>query len=278
MKLATWNVNSLKVRLPQVLQWLAKHPVDILCLQELKLEQHAFPLAEFEAIGYQAAWYGQKTYNGVAILAKSPFTLCDVVRGIPGYLDPQCRIIAATVNGIRVMCGYFVNGESVSSPKYLYKLEWLQYLEAYVVAALQDYPALALLGDFNIAPEDRDVYDPEAWKEKVLCSTPEREVFQRLNQQGLYDAFRLFNQEAQQYTWWDYRAAMFRRRLGLRIDHILITDALKMYAECCVIDQTPRGWERPSDHAPVMLSLTLPEKSASFLRLSNENVPTVGSY
>ena len=258
MKLATWNVNSLKVRLPHIMQWLAANPVDVLCLQELKMEQAVFPIAAFEAIGYHAVWYGQKTYNGVAILTRYPLELGDVIRGIPGYDDTQCRVIAATVNGIRVICGYFVNGESMDSPKYLYKLEWLTYLEAYVARAIQHYPALALLGDYNIAPEDRDVYDPDSWREKVLCSTPEREAFRRLCQLGLHDAFRLFNQEDQQYSWWDYRAAMFRRRLGLRIDHILITEGLCANAESCHIDPLPRSWERPSDHAPVILNLSLP--------------------
>ncbi|MBN3002563.1 exodeoxyribonuclease III [Chromobacterium alkanivorans] len=255
MKFATWNVNSLKVRLPQVIQWLSDSPVDVLCLQELKMDQDVFPLAEIEAAGYRAAWFGQKTYNGVAILVREPLELEDVVRGIPDYGDEQRRVIAATVNGIRVICGYFVNGEAVDSPKYPYKLEWLANLERYVAAELQRHPQLLLLGDYNIAPEDRDVYDPESWHEQVLCSTPERESFRRLIALGLSDSFRLFNQEEKQYSWWDYRAMMFRRNKGVRIDHILVSDALKPRALECVIDKAPRKWERPSDHTPVVLTL-----------------------
>lgn len=255
MQLATWNVNSLKVRLPQVLQWLADSPVDVLCLQELKMDQDVFPLADIEAAGYRAAWFGQKTYNGVAILVRQPLQLEDVVLGIPGYDDPQRRVIAATVNGVRVICGYFVNGEAVDSPKYPYKLEWLGKLHAYVADELTCHPQLALLGDYNIAPEDRDVYDPESWHEQVLCSTPEREAFRGLIGLGLADSFRLFNQEDKQYSWWDYRAMMFRRNKGVRIDHILITPALQARASACVIDKTPRKWERPSDHTPVVLTL-----------------------
>lgn len=255
MQLATWNVNSLKVRLPQVLQWLADSPVDVLCLQELKMDQDVFPLAEIEAAGYRAAWFGQKTYNGVAILVRQPLQLDDVVLGIPGYDDPQRRVIAATVNGVRVICGYFVNGEAIDSPKYPYKLEWLGKLQAYVADELSRHPQLALLGDYNIAPEDRDVYDPESWHEQVLCSTPEREAFRGLISLGLADSFRLFNQEDKQYSWWDYRAMMFRRNKGVRIDHILITPPLQARASGCIIDKTPRKWERPSDHTPVVLTL-----------------------
>ena len=258
MKLATWNVNSLKVRLPQVLQWLADSPVDVLCLQELKMDQPAFPLEPIEAAGYQAVWFGQKTYNGVAILVRNGLVIEDVVYGIPGYADEQRRVIAATVDGVRVICAYFVNGESVDSAKYPYKLEWLAKLEGYVAGQLAQFPKFALLGDYNIAPEDRDVYDPEGWKEQVLCTTPERESFARLVSMGLSDSFRLFNAEDQQYSWWDYRAAMFRRNLGVRIDHILISEALREKAVECVIDKVPRKWERPSDHTPVVLTLNVP--------------------
>jgi len=214
-----------------------------------------FPLAEIEAAGYQAVWFGQKTYNGVAILVKNGRTISDVVQGIPGYEDEQRRVIAATVDGIRVICAYFVNGEAVDSPKYQYKLGWLAALEGYVASELARYPDFALLGDYNIAPEDRDVYDPEGWREQVLCTTPERDSFRRLIGMGLADSFRLFNQEDKQYSWWDYRAMMFRRNMGVRIDHILITDSLKARATGCVIDKTPRKWERPSDHTPVVLTL-----------------------
>ncbi|POA97352.1 exodeoxyribonuclease III [Chromobacterium sinusclupearum] len=255
MRFATWNVNSLKVRLPQVLQWLADTGVEVLCLQELKMDQDAFPLAEIEAAGYRAVWFGQKTYNGVAILAKAPLEMTDVVAGIPGYDDEQRRVITATVAGVRVICAYFVNGEAVDSPKYPYKLEWLSKLEGHVAAELARHPNLLLLGDYNIAPEDRDVYDPEGWHEQVLCSTPEREAFRRLIALGLSDSFRLFNQEDKQYSWWDYRQMMFRRNKGVRIDHILVSDALKARAQSCEIDKAPRKWERPSDHTPVVLTL-----------------------
>lgn len=255
MQLATWNVNSLKVRLPHVLQWLADNPVEVLCLQELKLDQPAFPQAEIEAAGYQAVWLGQKTYNGVAILVKNGCQLSDVVTGMPGYEDEQRRVITATVDGVRVICAYFVNGEAVDSPKYPYKLGWLAAMERHVAAELQQHTELALLGDYNIAPEDIDVYDPAGWHEQVLCTTPERDSFRRLLGLGLHDSFRLFNQEAKQYSWWDYRAMMFRRNMGVRIDHILITDSLKARATACVIDKTPRKWERPSDHTPVILTL-----------------------
>ncbi|MGL6071303.1 exodeoxyribonuclease III [Craterilacuibacter sp.] len=255
MKLATWNVNSLKVRLPQVLQWLEANPVDVLCLQELKLDQDKFPLAEIEAAGYRAAWLGQKTYNGVAILVRAPLALADVVTGIPGYDDVQRRVITATIGGVRVMCGYFVNGESLESAKYPYKLAWLAALEGYVSTEVAAHPDFALLGDYNIAPDDRDVYDPAAWQGKVLCSEPERAAFTRLIALGLSDSFRLFNQDEKQYSWWDYRAMMFRRNLGVRIDHILITDSLKVRAVACEIDKAPRKWERPSDHTPVVLTL-----------------------
>ena len=255
MRFATWNVNSLKVRLPQVIEWLADTGVEVLCLQELKMDQDVFPLAEIEAAGYRAVWFGQKTYNGVAILAKAPLEIEDVVSGIPGYGDEQRRVITATIAGVRTICAYFVNGEAVDSPKYPYKLEWLSKLEGHVAAELAAHPQLLLLGDYNIAPEDRDVYDPEGWHEQVLCSTPEREAFRRLIGLGLSDSFRLFNQEEKQYSWWDYRQMMFRRNKGVRIDHILVSDALKPRAASCEIDKAPRKWERPSDHTPVVLTL-----------------------
>jgi exodeoxyribonuclease-3 len=256
MELATWNVNSLKVRLPQVLSWLEAHPVDVLCLQELKLDQPFFPQSELQAAGYQAAWFGQKTYNGVAILTRAPLEPLQVVSGIPGYDDPQRRVIAATVGDIRVLCGYFVNGESLESDKYRYKLEWLSQLHDYVEQEMRRHQGrVILLGDFNIAPDDLDVYDPELWQGKVLCSEPERAEFQRLLALGMQDSYRSLNPGVQEYSWWDYRAAMFRRNLGVRIDHILVGGALASQARACIIDKTPRAWERPSDHAPVVLSL-----------------------
>lgn len=255
MQLATWNVNSLKVRLPQVLDWLLTRPVDVLCLQELKQEDAAFPLAALEEAGYHAVFAGQKTYNGVAILSRHPHPPTDVVRNIPGFDDPQQRVIAATVNGVRVVCAYFVNGEAVGSEKYAYKLRWLAALESYLSDQLAAHPALALLGDFNIAPDDRDVYDPAAWQDKVLCSAPERAAFHRLLDKGLVDSFRAFCAEGGHYSWWDYRAAMFRRDLGLRIDHILLSPPLQARATACDIDRTPRKHPRPSDHTPVVVTL-----------------------
>lgn len=250
MKLATWNVNSLKVRLPQVLDWLAAHQPDALCLQELKLEDKNFPLAEIEGAGYRACFAGQKTYNGVAILSKEAAQ--DVSEGIPGYADEQKRVLAATINGIRVVCLYFPNGQSVGSDKYRYKLEWMAALTAWLKQELVRYPRLALLGDYNIAPEERDVHDPKAWEGRVLFSAPEREAFRALLELGLRDSFRLFPQPDGAFTWWDYRMNAFRRKLGLRIDHILLSDALAPACSSCVIDMEPRKLERPSDHAPVI--------------------------
>ncbi len=253
MKLDTWNVNSLRVRLPHVLHWLAAQRPDVLCLQETKLEDAAFPLAELEAAGYRAVHAGQKTYNGVAILARDE--LADVVRGIADFDDPQQRVIAATVHGVRVVCAYVPNGQSVDSDKYQYKLKWLAALAAWLKQELARHPDLVLLGDFNIAPEDRDVHDPAAWKDQVLCSEPERDGFRRLLALGMADAFRLFEQPEKSYTWWDYRMMAFRRNIGLRIDHILLGDSLVPRCGACGIDRTPRKLERPSDHAPVVVEL-----------------------
>ena len=253
MKLATWNVNSLKVRLPQVLDWLATAQPDALCLQELKLEDKAFPLAEIEAAGYQVAFSGQKTYNGVAILARHELT--DVSRDIPGFDDPQKRVIAATVGGVRVICGYFPNGQEVGSDKYEYKLRWLAALTAWLREELVRHPRLALLGDYNIAPDDRDVHDPVAWQGRILCSEPERAAFRALIDLGLTDAFRLFEQPEKSFSWWDYRMMGFRRNLGLRIDHVLLSPPLAATCTACSIDKAPRKLERPSDHAPVIAEL-----------------------
>ena len=253
IKLATWNVNSLRVRLPHVLEWLAANAPDVLCLQETKLEDAAFPFAELEAAGYRAIHDGQKTYNGVAILARGEMT--QLVRGIPGYEDAQKRVIAATVDGLRVVCAYFPNGQSVDSDKYQYKLKWLHALTAWLEVEVQRHPDLVLLGDFNIAPEDCDVYDPIAWQGQVLCSEAERDAFRRLVALGLVDAFRLFPQTEKSYSWWDYRMMAFRRDLGLRIDHILMTSPLAARCGTCSIDRAPRKLERPSDHAPVMAEL-----------------------
>ncbi|MBI3140468.1 MAG: exodeoxyribonuclease III [Rhodocyclales bacterium] len=253
MKLATWNVNSLKVRLPQLLDWLAAQRPDVLCLQETKLEDAAFPLTELQGAGYQAAYAGQKTYNGVAILSRQPAQ--DVVVGIPGFGDEQKRLVAATVEGTRVVCAYFPNGQTVGSDKYAYKLKWIEALTAWLGEELARHPRLALAGDYNIAPEDRDVHDPAAWAGQVLVSEPERAAFRKLAALGLADAFRLFEQPEKTYTWWDYRMMAFRRNMGLRIDHILLSPALAQACRSCTVDKAARKAERPSDHAPVTVEL-----------------------
>ena len=253
MKLATWNVNSLKVRLPHVLDWLAATQADVLCLQETKMEDKVFPYAELDAAGYHAAHNGQKTYNGVAILARG--TLEDVSFDLPEFADEQKRVLAATVNGLRIVCAYMPNGQEVGSDKYGYKLAWFAALASWLGEELARWPRLALLGDFNVAPEDRDVHDPAAWRERILCSTPEREAFRRLLALGLADAFRLFEQPERSFSWWDYRAMGFRRNQGLRIDHILLSTALAAGCRACIIDKAPRRLERPSDHAPVIAEL-----------------------
>ena len=253
MKLATWNVNSLKVRLPQVLQWLADNPVDILCLQETKLTDDKFPVAEIEAAGYQVVFSGQKTYNGVAILSKLPIT--DVVRNNPRYEDAQQRILAATIGGVRVVCAYVPNGQSIDSDKYEYKLDWLAALHDWLAEEAQQHAQLAVVGDYNIAPDDRDVHDPVAWEGQVLVSDKERAALQRLLDIGLTDAFRLFEQAEKSFSWWDYRQLGFRLNKGLRIDHILLSPALAARCKACVIDRVPRKWEQPSDHAPVIATI-----------------------
>lgn len=251
MKLATWNVNSLKVRLPHLLDWLARENPDVVCLQETKLEDHNFPRAEIEAAGYQVAFSGQKTYNGVALLARSP--LAEVQAGNPHYAaDPQKRLIAATVDGVRVVCAYFPNGQEVGSDKYAYKLEWLAALEQWLAAELAVHPRLVLAGDFNIAPADADVHDPAAWAGKILCSPPERAAWQHLLDLGLTDSFRLFEHPPATFSWWDYRMGGFRRNLGLRIDHVLLSAPLAAACTAGWIDREPRTWERPSDHAPAI--------------------------
>jgi exodeoxyribonuclease-3 len=255
MRIATWNVNSLNVRLPHVLDWLAANQPDILCLQETKQEDNRFPLAELQQAGYQAVFSGQKTYNGVAILSKLAHT--DMQCGLSNYPDEQKRLIAATIQGLRIVCVYIPNGQSVDSDKYQYKLSWLAALEAWLKQELVKYPKLVLLGDYNIAPEDRDVYDPQAWEGNVLVSAPERAAFRALEQLGLRDSFRLFGQPEKSYSWWDYRMMAFRRNMGLRIDHILLSASLAPVCTSCAIDRTPRKLERPSDHAPVVAELAV---------------------
>ena len=255
MKLATWNVNSLKVRLPHVADWLTSAQPDVLCLQETKLEDKNFPLAEIEALGYRAAFSGQKTYNGVALISKSD--AFDVVNAIPNFDDEQKRILAGTFDGVRVICAYMPNGQSLDSDKYQYKLKWLAALRDWLAEEIKRFPKLALLGDYNIAPEDRDVHDPKAWEGNVLVSEPERDAFRAFLDLGLKDSFRLFEQPEKIYSWWDYRMMGFRRNHGLRIDHILLSDALAPSCASCVIDKAPRKLERPSDHTPVIAELAL---------------------
>jgi exodeoxyribonuclease III len=251
MRIATWNVNSLKVRLPHVLDWLVTNQPDVLCLQETKQVDSQFPLVELQQVGYQAVFSGQKTYNGVAIISKLPPT--EVVYGLPDFADEQKRVLAATIQGVRVICVYVPNGESVGSDKYQYKLAWLAALQAWLKEELQRHPKLALLGDYNVAPEDRDVHDPAAWQGNVLVSPAERAAFAALVQLGLRDSFRLFEQPDKSYSWWDYRMMAFRRNMGLRIDHILLSPALECSA--CSIDRAPRKLERPSDHTPVVAEI-----------------------
>jgi exodeoxyribonuclease-3 len=255
MRIATWNVNSLKVRLPQVLDWLGKQSPDALCLQELKLEDAKFPRTELEAAGYSAVFSGQKTYNGVAILSREPAT--DIVCGIAGFADEQRRVISADVGGVRLVCAYVPNGQSVDSDKYQYKMNWLAAFSNWLQQELAAHPRLAALGDFNIAPEDRDVHDPKAWEGQVLVSGPERDAFRRLIGLGFKDSFRLFEQPEKSFTWWDYRMNGFKRNLGLRIDHILLNPGLSAICAGCSIDVEPRRNERPSDHAPVVAEIDL---------------------
>jgi exodeoxyribonuclease III len=257
MKIATWNVNSLKVRLSQVLDWLALNQPDVLCLQETKLQDENFPISEIAAAGYQTIYSGQKTYNGVALLSKlSPG---EIVTGIPGLDDVQKRVLGAVYGDVRVVCIYVPNGEHVTSEKYQYKLKWLAALREWMQDMLSEHPKLVLLGDFNVAPEDRDVHDAKLWEGQVLFSLPEREAFREVLNLGLMDSFRLFEQPEKSFTWWDYRMMAFRRNMGLRIDHILLSSELAKICTACVIDKATRKLERPSDHAPVIVELARPE-------------------
>ena len=258
MQLATWNVNSLKVRLPHVLDWLRDNPIDVLCLQETKQEDSKFAYDEIKAAGYHTIHLGQKTYNGVAILSTHEMT--NVEHGIAGFEDEQSRVISATItdnsgNNIRVVCVYIVNGQALDSEKYEYKMRWLNALIDWLAGELIKHPNLVLLGDYNIAPEDRDCHDPILWQGQILVSPREREMFAKLTQLGLHDSFRLFKQPEKSFSWWDYRMMGFRRNFGMRIDHILVSDALKDKCLSCIIDKAPRKLERPSDHTPVLLTL-----------------------
>ncbi|HEX5961619.1 MAG TPA: exodeoxyribonuclease III [Rhodanobacteraceae bacterium] len=253
MRIASWNVNSLNVRLPHVEQWCRDAQPDVLALQETKLADDKFPRAAIEALGYHVACSGQKTYNGVAILARAP--LEDVVAGVPGFEDPQRRVLAATVAGVRIVDLYVINGQSVGSEKYAWKLQWLAAVTEYLRAELQRHDQVVVLGDFNIAPDDRDVHDPEAWRDQILCSEPERAALRDMLALGFTDSFRVFVKDAGHFSWWDYRQGAFRRNHGLRIDLILASEALRGRLATASIDRAPRTWERPSDHAPVILEL-----------------------
>jgi exodeoxyribonuclease-3 len=254
MRIATWNVNSLKVRLPHLLDWLARGRPDIACLQETKIEDANFPRAELEGAGYQAVYCGQKAYNGVAILAHSQPR--EVQHGIPRFPDDPKRVIAATVAGLRIVCLYAPNGQAVGSGKYEYKLRWYGALSVWLKEELATNRSLAVLGDLNVAPEDRDVHDPKRWAGQIHVSEPERAAMRRVVEEvGLADAFRLFPQPEKEFSWWDYRLAAFQRNWGLRIDHILLSSELAKRCVACTIDKSPRRLERPSDHAPVMAEL-----------------------
>jgi exodeoxyribonuclease-3 len=255
MKIATWNVNSLRVRLPHLTEWLATNPVDVIALQETKLPDADFPRAELEGLGLHVTFNGQRTYNGVAILSRQPLT--GIVTDIAGFADEQKRVLSATVGGVRIVDVYVPNGQTVGSDKYEYKLRWLEALRVYLAAEMQAHPQLVVLGDFNIAPEDRDVHDPKAWEGSVLVSPAERAALQALEALGLKDTFRLFEQAEKQFSWWDYRMMAFRRNAGLRIDLILATQALCAKCAACHIDKSPRKLERPSDHTPVIATFDI---------------------
>ena len=255
MQIATWNVNSLRVRLPQVLDWLRAARPYVLALQEIKCVDAEVPVEAFAELGYRVASSGQKTYNGVATLART--APADCVVDLPTRPDPQRRLLAATVGDVRVVNVYVPNGERVGSEKYAYKLDWLRHLRDFLAAELQQHPRLVVLGDFNIAPEPRDVHDPAAWEGQVLFSAPERQAFEALLAVGFADSFRLFEQPDGAFSWWDYRMGAFRRNRGLRIDHVLLSEALRGTCTACVIDVAPRRNERPSDHAPVVAELAL---------------------
>ena len=275
IRIAAWNVNSLKVRLPQVLRWLQdqeqqKQAIDALCLQELKLTDDKYPHQELEAAGYLSLAAGQKTYNGVAIIVRKAAlaaiasdvqtTFLKPIRNIPGSSDEQQRILAATIpfsgtQPIRLVSAYFPNGQSPDSDKFAYKLDWLNRLQSWLTSELEQSQRLALLGDFNIAPTDEDVHDPKAWEGQNLVSPPERNAFQELLNLGLHDSFRMFAQAPKTYSWWDYRMMGFRRNAGMRIDHILLSEQLKEKCSASIVDKEPRTWEQPSDHAPVIATI-----------------------
>ena len=250
LKIASWNVNSLRVRLAHVLKWLEAEQPDVLVLQETKLIDEHFPEEAIKAVGYHVVYSGQKTYNGVAILSKLPAE--DVVMDIPNLVDPQRRILAATINGVRILNLYVVNGSEVESEKFSYKLDWIEKVTDWIANEIQHHPKFIVLGDFNIAPTDSDVHNPALWHERILCSTPERQALKNILKLGFVDSFRLFEQKEATWSWWDYRRGGFENNKGLRIDLILSSRLLVEQCIACCVDRKPRGWERPSDHAPVV--------------------------
>lgn len=253
MKIASWNVNSISVRLPQVLDYLQNADLDILALQETKTIDEKFPQAEIQALGYHVSFAGQKTYNGVATISREPVQ--DVVSALPNFEDEQKRFLAATIAGVRVINVYVPNGSDVGTEKYAYKLNWLKALAIFLGQELERYPRLLIMGDYNIAPADADVYDPKKWQGKILCSDAERQALDALLTLGLHDSFRLFKQEQEVFSWFDYRTRAFLGNRGLRIDLILLSNALKSECRAAGIDLSPRHHQRPSDHAPVWLEL-----------------------
>lgn len=254
-KIASWNVNSIRVRLPQVTAWLAEVEPDVLALQETKTEDDKFPLTEIHELGYNVCFSGQKAYNGVAVLSKNASR--DVCKELPGIIDPQKRVLGCALDEMQFLNLYVPNGEHITSKKYEYKLNWLKQLQLYIEESIKLSPNMVIVGDFNIAPHDMDVYDPTKWMNQVLCTDAERQAFRDILSLGFTDAFRHLSESQQQYTWWDYRMNAFKRNLGLRIDHILVSH--KLIAKCtkCYVDQHPRGWERPSDHAPIVAEFDL---------------------
>jgi len=250
MKIASWNVNSLNVRLPHVQAWLEVAQPDVLALQETKMTDDKFPQAGIEEVGYQVVYSGQKTYNGVAVISKKP--ALDPLTDIPGLDDPQRRILAVTIDDVRVIDLYVVNGSAPGTEKFAYKMHWLEQVTRFIEAEMQRFEKVVVLGDFNIAPEDADVHDPEAWKDDILCTVEERDALKKIKALGLIDTFRMFEQKEKQWSWWDYRKAAFRRNMGLRIDLVLASKALADKCSAAYIDKEPRRQERPSDHTPVV--------------------------
>jgi exodeoxyribonuclease III len=255
MKLASWNVNSLNVRLARLIDWLAANDPDVICLQETKIEDVKFPVAPIEAAGYQVFYAGQRTYNGVAILVRKGLGVVDIVPGVDDFVDEQKRLIAATVAGIRVICAYVPNGQVVDSEKYRYKLTWCEAVGAHLKNALARHPLLIVAGDFNVAPDDRDVHDPALWAGQIMCSDAERAAFRSFLAAGLVDSFRLFEQPPKTFSWWDYRQLAFPKNCGLRIDHILLSTPLTGRCLSCRIDRNARKGQKPSDHAPILVEL-----------------------